>query len=119
MTYKDRRRLESLDNVYEVRHDRGNGEAFDRRWIAVERFDLDLEPRIRWSEDAVALGFIARDPVLPASRRHPEAMNQYNRIGTFRLRGHGASPCGSVPWLGVVRGIVAIDQRCPHRWPGQ
>src|SRR5215475_6769214 len=95
MTHKDRWRLELLDNGFEVRHDRGNREALDGRWIAGERFDLDLETRIRWSEDAVTPGFLARDPVLPASRRHPEAMNQYDRIGTFRLRGHGASPCGS------------------------
>src|SRR5262245_60099260 len=89
MTHKDRWRFESRDNRFEVRHDRGNREALDRRWIAVERFDLDFEPRICWSEDAVALGCIARDPVLPASRCHPETMNQYNRIGTFQLCGHG------------------------------
>jgi hypothetical protein len=112
MTHEDRWRL---DDGLEVRHDRGNREALDGRLIAVERFGLDLEPRIRWSENAVASGFIACDPVLPAPRRHPEAMNQYD----LRLRGHGASPCGSVPGLGVVRGTVAIDQRCPHRWPGQ
>jgi hypothetical protein len=84
MTHEDRWRLESLDNAFEVRHDRVNREAFDGRRIAVEGFDLDLEPGIRWSEHAVALGFIACDPVLPASRRHPEAMNQYDRIGSFR-----------------------------------
>src|SRR4030095_5006281 len=95
MTHKDRWRLQSLDNAFEVRHDRGNREAVDGRWIAVERFDLDLEPRIRWGEDAVAPGFIARDPVLPASWGHPEAMNQHYRIGTFQRRGHGAAPCGS------------------------
>src|SRR5215831_17390908 len=95
MSHKDRWRLEVPDNGLEMRHDSGNREALDGRWIAVERFDLDLEPRIRWSDDAVALGFIAHDPVLPASRRHPEAMNQYNRIGTFRLRGHGGSPSGA------------------------
>ena len=59
MTHEDRRRLTSPGNGFQVRHDRGNREALDGRWIAVERFDLDLEPRIRWSEDAVALGFIA------------------------------------------------------------
>jgi hypothetical protein len=83
MTHEDRGRLDSLDNAFEVRHDRGNRETLNGRWIAVERFDLDLEPRIRWSEDAVAPGFIARDPMLPASWRHPEAMNQHDRIGTF------------------------------------
>jgi hypothetical protein len=83
MTDEDRWRFASPGNCFEVRHDRGNRETLDGRWIAVERFDLDLEPRIRWSEDAVAMGFIARNPVLPASRCHPEAMNQYNRIETF------------------------------------
>src|SRR5262245_32276177 len=82
MTHEDRWRL-TPGNGFEVRHDRGNRETLDGRWIAVERLDLGLEPRIRWSEDVVALGFIARNPVLPASRRHPEAMNQHNRIGTF------------------------------------
>src|SRR5262245_45567126 len=87
MTHEDRWRL-APGNGFEVRHDRGNRETLDGRWIAVERLDLGLEPRIRWSEDAVALGFIARNPVLPASRRHPEAMNQHNRIGTFWWCGH-------------------------------
>src|SRR5688572_33071224 len=95
MTHEDRWRLESLDYGFESRHDRGNREAFDGRRIAVEGLDLDLEPRIRWSEHAVTLGFIACDPVLPASRRHPEAMHQDNR--TFRQRGHGAPPCGVGP----------------------
>ena len=62
MTHEDRWRLESLDDGLEVRHDRGNREALDGRLIAVERFGLDLEPRIRWSENAVASGFIACDP---------------------------------------------------------
>jgi hypothetical protein len=84
MTHKDRWRIESFDNAFEVRHDRGNRETLDGRWIAVERLDLCLEPRIRWSKDAVASGLIAQDPVLPTSRRHPETMNQHNRIGTFR-----------------------------------
>src|SRR5215475_1667250 len=87
MTHQDRWRL-TPGNGFEVRHDRGNRETLDGRWVAVERRDLGLEPRIRWSEDAVALGFIARNPVLPASRRHPEAMNQHNRIGTFWWCGH-------------------------------
>src|SRR5262245_3742390 len=95
MTHEDRRRLELPDDGFEVLHDRGYREALDGRWIAVESFDLDLEPRIRGSDDAVAPGFVARDPVLPAPPRHPEAMNQYNRIGALRLRGHSASPCES------------------------
>src|SRR4029453_17574626 len=115
MTYEDRWCLELLDHDFEMLHERGNREPLDGRWIAVERFDLDLEPRIRWSEDAVALGFIARDPVLPAARRHPEAMNQYDRIGTFRLRGHGVSPCGSPdPFLGW--GFVASDRGSHSGW---
>ena len=34
-----------------------------------------------------------------------------------RRRGY-RSRC-PVPGLGVVRGVAAIDQRRPHRWPGQ
>src|SRR5262245_36359726 len=89
MTHEDRWRVDSLNNAFEMLHEGGNREALDGRWIAVERLDLDLEARIRWREDEVASGLIARDPVLPASRRHPEAMNQDDRIGTFRWRGHG------------------------------
>jgi hypothetical protein len=84
MTDEDRRRLESFDDAFEVRHDRGYREAFDRRRIAVEGLDLDFEPGIRRREHAIALGFIMRDPVLPASRRHPETMNQDDRSGLIR-----------------------------------
>src|SRR5215813_14254977 len=92
MAHEDRWRFELPDHAFEVRHERGHREALDGRWIAVQCFDLDLEPRIRWSKDAIAPRFITRDPVLPASRRHPEAMNEYNRIGTFRLRWHLVPP---------------------------
>src|SRR5262245_41711734 len=96
MTHEDRRCLESFDDVFEVRHESRNRESLDGRWIAIERFYLDLEPRIGRSEDLVALGFIPLDPMLPASRRHPETMNQYDSIGTFRWRGHNClllRPC--------------------------
>src|SRR5499426_789797 len=43
-----------INNEFEVRHERGSREAFDGSGIAVE--GLDLEPGIRWSESAVALG---------------------------------------------------------------
>src|SRR6188474_344574 len=104
MTHQDRWCLESSDNDFEVLYDRGSREALDGRWIAVERFDLDLESRIRWCQDAVALGVIARDPVFPASRRHPEAMNEHDRIGLFRPHGHGAAPC---EWSLVVCAEIA------------
>jgi hypothetical protein len=58
MTHEDRWRLEWRDDVFEVRHDCGNREAFDGRRIAIEGLHLDLEPGIRWSEHAVASGFI-------------------------------------------------------------
>src|SRR5262245_45752424 len=107
MAHEDRRHLESPDDDFEVLHDRGSREALDGRWIAVERFDLDLKPRIGWSEDAVASRLVTWDPVLPASRRHPEAVNQHDRVGTFRWRGHGGSPWSSpldirVPLLHLV-----------------
>src|SRR5262245_23279911 len=92
MAHEDRWRLEFPDNGFEMRHDRGNFETFDGRRIAVECFDLDLEPRICRSKHVVAAGLIACDPMLPASERHPEAMNQYNRVGTFRWCGHGMPP---------------------------
>src|SRR5678815_363417 len=89
MAHEDRGRLELPDNGFEKCHDRGSSQAFHRRMVAIECFDFDLKPWIRWSEHAIALGFIACNPMFPASRRYPEAMNQHDGIGTFRWRGHG------------------------------
>jgi hypothetical protein len=39
-------------------------------------YDLDVEPWIRRRDDVVALGLVVRNPVLPATRGHPEAVDQ-------------------------------------------
>ena len=55
-------------------------ELFDRFGVCPERLDLDFEPRIRGCEDRVALGLVVRLPVLPAPGRHPEAVDQDDRV---------------------------------------
>src|SRR3954466_4133383 len=94
MTHNDGWFPKCPDYGFEPRHDRGNRQTLDWRRIAIERFDLDIEPGVRWSEHAVALGLKTCDPLFPASGRHPETVNQNNGIRTFRWRGHGAPPCG-------------------------
>jgi hypothetical protein len=68
--------------------DRGDREVFDRGRVRVQRLDLDVEARIGGSEDAIAATLVAGLPVLPASRGHPEAVDQDDRVGCRCLGRH-------------------------------
>ena len=81
VAHEDRRGVERPDDRLQMRDDRGDREPLDRRRVGVERLDLDLETGVCGGEDAVALRLVVRDPVLPAARRHPEAVDQHDRIG--------------------------------------
>src|SRR6266545_386248 len=71
--------------------DPGNRELLDRGGIRVQRLDLHLESRVGRGEDAVAAALVASDPVLPASRCHPEAVDEDDRVGCRSLGGHAFS----------------------------
>ena len=76
-----------LDDAGEVVDGLRDGEVGDDVRVLAQRFDLDLEPRIRRGEDAVALRLVVRLPALPAARRHPEAV--YENDGVARALGLG------------------------------
>jgi hypothetical protein len=70
--------------------DRGHRQRLDRRGISVERLHLDLESGIGRGENAVAGLLVTLDPVLPASRGHPEAVDQDNGVRGGRVGAHAA-----------------------------
>jgi hypothetical protein len=63
--------------------DRWNCHGLDRRGVGVERIDLDVESGIGGGEDAVSATLVTVDPVLPASRRDPEAVDEDDRVGNL------------------------------------
>ena len=93
VAHEDRRRVERRDDRLQMRDDRRNCEPLDRRWVGVERLDLDLETRVCRDEDLVAPRLIVRNPVLPTARRQPEAVDQHDRIGLSFVV-HNALPNG-------------------------
>jgi hypothetical protein len=78
---EDWRRVDRPDHGGEVFDDGGYGDFLDRRWVGVERLDLDLETGVGRREDTEALLLVVVDPVLPASWGHPEAMDQHDGVG--------------------------------------
>ena len=64
--------------------DRRYREVLDGRRVRIQRLDLHLEAGV-CSQDAVAAALVASLPVLPASRRHPEAVDEHDRV---RCGGH-------------------------------
>ena len=84
------RLVELTDQSLEARDDLRHRHSFDRRRIGIERLDLDVEARIRGGEDAKALRLVVRDPMLPAPRRDPETVDEYD--GVWYLRG-ALHPC--------------------------
>jgi hypothetical protein len=54
-------------------------QVLDRRRVLPQRLDLDLEAGVGRGDDAVALALEAGDPVLPAARGDPEAVDEDDR----------------------------------------
>ena len=73
--------VELADHRLEVLDDLRHGHRLDRRRVGVERLDLDLEAGVGGGEHAVAARLVVGDPVLPAARRDPEAVDQDDRVG--------------------------------------
>src|SRR5215204_1700561 len=77
-----------------------------------------LEAWVGRGQHTVALVLVALDPLLPASRGHPESVDQYDGVGGGGLRcaivGHGdllTSPFSSRSQVCPMRGLGA-----PSRW---
>ena len=77
--------------VDEVLDDAGNRQLLDRSGILVEGLDLDLEPGIGGRDHAVALALVVGDPLLPASWRDPEAVDEDDGVGGGMWRHRGTS----------------------------
>jgi hypothetical protein len=71
VAHDDRGLVELADDTFVALDDSGDRQRLDRAGIGVECLDLDLEARIRGSDDGVPLLGVALDPVLPAAGRDP------------------------------------------------
>ena len=95
VAHDDRRRVERADDGLEVLDDLRHRHRLDRGRVGVERLDLDLEAGIGGGEDLEALGLVVGDPVLPAARRDPEAVDEHDRVGRGGCVGHAGPFRGS------------------------
>jgi hypothetical protein len=91
VAHDDRRARQLADDPLVVVDDRVDLEAGDRRRVGVEGLDLTLHARPGGRDHLEALLALAVDPALPAARRHPEAVDEHDRVGPG---GHGAAPHG-------------------------
>ena len=57
----------------------GNGRLGDDLGLLAQRLDLDLESRVCRHDDLMSLRPVVRSPVVPASRRHPQPVDQHDR----------------------------------------
>ena len=80
-----------LDDLREVVDGLGHGQGRDGVGVLPQRLDLDLEAGVGGGQHAEALGLVVRDPVLPAARGHPEAVDEDDRVGRRQGIGHGAT----------------------------
>jgi hypothetical protein len=71
----------------------GTVKALDRRGVLAQSLNLDLKARVSRGKHAVAAALVALDPLLPAARGHPEAVDQDDGVGKGLvggvLCGHG------------------------------
>lgn len=72
---QDGRRVELADHRLEVRDYLWDRHPLNGGRVLVERLDLDLVAGVRRREHPVALALVVGDPVLPAARRDPEAVD--------------------------------------------
>src|SRR5215212_6875430 len=68
VAHDDRRALELPDDALEVLYRAGHCQRLDGRGVLAQRFDLDLQAGIGWSEHAVSALGVVFDPPLPAAR---------------------------------------------------
>jgi hypothetical protein len=72
----DRGRIELADHLPEPADDLGDSHSLNRRRIVVQRLDFDLEAGVGRGENLVSGCLITLDPLLPASGRNPETVNE-------------------------------------------
>jgi hypothetical protein len=89
----------------------GEGQRPDRGGVLAQRLDPALEAWVGRGQHTVALVLVALDPLLPAERGHPEAVDQHDGVGGGGLRcavvGHGdllTSPFSSPSPVCLMRG---------------
>ena len=105
--------LQELGNdVLQVRDRIRHGDVLDRGRILAQRLDFDLEAGIGGREHAVPAALEVGDPVLPAARRHPQAVDQHHGVGIGDLVGCHVASLGGVArtrvrWSGNRDGSAA------------
>src|ERR1700730_7426605 len=85
MAHDDWRAVQLPNDRVIVVDDLGDAEPGDLVGVLAEVLDAALHAGPRGSDDLVALLAIAIDPVLPAQRGEPEAVDQNNRVGGRRI----------------------------------
>jgi hypothetical protein len=93
VAHDDRRALQLAYDALQVLDDGGNRQRLDRGGILAQRLYLDFQTGVGWGEHAVAAALVALDPLLPAARGHPEAVDQDDGVRSGLvggvLCGHG------------------------------
>ena len=87
----------------------------DHRRVGVQRLDLDLETRIRGREDLEAALLVVGDPVLPAARGHPEAVDEDDGVGKGGVVLMAGTSSSSTPAAARIRrDAQSSSRRAPN-----
>jgi hypothetical protein len=116
VAHDDRRALDLLDGLGQVVDGLVHGEVCDEVRVLAQALDLDLEPGVARGHDVESLGFVVGHPVLPAARRHPEAVHEHDRVGC-RIGGHRISFSRSVATFSMMSSRVRKRPRMRVREP--
>src|SRR4051812_4231400 len=93
MPNEDGRGIDSANDARIVLYDRLELQSFEHRRVRANLLHFLFQAWPRWRENRVARLLIPIDPLLPASRRQPQSMNQNNRrLGGTSICAHCVIP---------------------------
>ena len=110
VAHQDGRSIEAPDHPFQTLHDLRDGDLLDRGRVGVQRLDLDLEAWVRRRQHGETLRLVVGDPLLPASRGDPEAVDQDDGVGRVT---HDRDPRVRKPTVSAVRFRRSPDVASP------